>query len=177
MSNPTFGKKYVFYNSKVAINFQAVTSKGLFNTINVEMASKLADGSVNWSNSKLSLQLSEVDAYKVFYCIINNKPLRYESKFHGANNNKSITFVEDDTGGCNIQLKDKGAVMFFDLSSGQWFYAKLLLSEQILGSPVSLEDAKKLMYIPNDPALDKANFDSSPIGTYLADIKALLIKP
>jgi hypothetical protein len=150
MNSTAFGKKYTFYNSKVAINFQAVVSKSQFNTINVEMANKLPSGQVDWKSSKLALQLSEIDAFKVFYCIANSKPLRYESKFHGENKNKSISFVEDGKGGCSIKLSDNGTVLFFDLSPGQWFYAKLLITEQILGLPISIDDAKKLMYIPEN---------------------------
>jgi hypothetical protein len=174
MTSTTFGKKYTFYNAKVAINFQAVVSKSHFNTINVEMTTKNAEGQVDWKKNKISLQLSEVDAFKVFYCIINDQKLRYESKFHGSENRKSIQFIENDTGGCNIQLKDNGNVLFFELSPGQWFYAKLLLTEQLLGLPVSIEDTKKLMYTPTNPDKEKAIFESTPLGESLADIKTLL---
>ena len=174
LNSITFGKKYTFYNTKVAINFQAVTSRSSFNTINVEMAPKMPDGSVNWKTGKLSLQLSEVDAFKVFYCIINNKLLRYESLYHGEKNNKSVSFVENGQGGCNIKLSAKGSVLFFDLSPGQWFYGKLLLTEQILGLPVTIDDAKKLMFAQAEPEPVSIPFDETPLGASLNEIKALL---
>jgi hypothetical protein len=173
---PIFGKKYTFYNAKVAINFQAVTSKAEFDTINVEMAHKKGDGSVDWKGAKTSLQLSEVDAFKVMFCIINNKLLRVISKYHGEDKTKSISFIEDGKGGCKIELKDKGNPIFFDLSPGQWFYGKLLLTEQILGKPVSLEDTKKLMYIPPDLIGDQESFNRSPLGEALSNIAVSLSK-
>mgnify|MGYP003385213219 CR=1 FL=1 len=155
MTKPDFGKKYTFYNAKVAINFQAVTSLGHFNTINIEMANKNSSGEVDWNKTKISLQLSEVDAFKVFYCIIHNKLLRYESKFHGKDKRKSISFQENTKGGCTITLKDYGRTLYYTVSLGEWFYGKLLLTEQILGLPISFEDTKKLMTIPCSPSAEE----------------------
>ncbi|MFT5852130.1 MAG: hypothetical protein ACI87J_002106 [Colwellia sp.] len=155
MTKIIFGKKYTFYNTKVAINFQAVISQGQFNTINIEMASKDKAGNVDWQNTKISLQLSETDAFKIFYCIINNKPLRYQSKFHGEKNRKSISFEENTEGGCKITVKDNGHTLYYTVSLGEWFYGKLLLTEQLLGLPISFEDTKKLMAIPTSPSAVK----------------------
>jgi hypothetical protein len=174
MTKTVFGKKYTFYNAKIAVNFQAVLSRNGFETINVEMAHKKPDDSVDWQNSKTSLQLSEVDAFKVMYCILNNKRLCVQSKYHGEANKKSISFEENTKGGCKIELKDSGKLIFFDLSPGQWFYGKLLLTEQVLGKPVSLEDTKKLMYIPINEEEENDIFNSTPLGQSLNQIKETL---
>jgi len=175
MKEPTFGKKYTFYNTSTAINFQAVTSRSKFQTVNVELASKNQDGIVDWDKTKISLQLSEVDLYKVFYCISNNKLLCFESKFHGQSKNKSISLVENGAGACKIQVKEKGSVLYFDLSPGQWFYGKLLIAEQLLGHNLSLDDAKMLMYIPDKITNEKTTFEASPLGQSLNEIKAMLL--
>ena len=175
MNKPIFGKKYTFYNKSTAINFQAVTSRSKFASVNVELAPKNFDGTVEWDKSKISLQLSEVDIYKVFYCITNDKLLRFESKFHGQNNNKSISLVENGAGACTIELKDKGNTLYFNLSPGQWFYGKLLISEQLLGHSLSLDDAKMLMYNPDKIANEQKAFEQSQLGQSLKDIKAILL--
>lgn len=138
----------------MAICFQAVTSLSHFNTINIEMATIDNGGNVDWQNTKISLQLSETDAFKIFYCIINNKLLRYQSKFHGAQKRKSISFEENIEGGCKITLKNTGKTLYYTVSLGEWFYGKLLLTEQLLGLPISFEDTKKLMTIPTSTEKD-----------------------
>ncbi len=141
-----FGKKYTFYNDKYAINFQAVTSRSKFATLNVEVTS-LMNGTPNWKE-KTTLQLSEHDLYALFYLLANNKPLKYSSKFHGDENNKSIKFEEEPSGECTITLSKAGKVSFFKCSPGRMFYAKLLIAEQLLGHPLSLSEARELLPRP-----------------------------
>ena len=144
--NNQFGKKYAFYNDKYAICFQAVVSRSKFSTINIDIA-PLLNRSPNW-NEKTTLQLSEQDLYALFYLIANNKPLKYSSKFHGEEKNKSFKFEEDSSGECTITLSKAGKVSFFKCSPGRMFYAKLLIVEQLLGHPLSLSEARDLLPKP-----------------------------
>lgn len=137
-----FGKKYTFYRLDYVINFQAVVSKKGFNTVNVEIAPCL-NKVAQWKQ-KISLQLSEQDLYKYFYTYSHAKYFIYESKYHGADKNKSIRFVESEAG-CNISVSDKGKQLYFSCSVGEWFYAQMLLIEQLLSHPLSLSEASELL--------------------------------
>jgi hypothetical protein len=147
----TFGKKYNFYRkNKFTINFQTVLSQNAFNTLNVEIA-PINNDKVGWKD-KISLQLSESDLFKVFWLIQHNKPIVFESKYHGSSNNKSVKFVENDEGGCQVGLNDGAAKKsyFFTCSAGEWYYAKLLFCEQMLGHGLSMSEAKLLLPKPKD---------------------------
>lgn len=137
-----FGKKYTFYSRTHAVNFQAVKSQSNFSTVNIEITN-LAAGKPQW-NAKTTLQLSEIDLYKCFFQISNNRPVKLKSEHHGPNRNKSITLVESD-GGCKVNLVNKGEASFFQCSQGQWFYAKLLIVEQLLGHGLSMAEAHNLL--------------------------------
>lgn len=144
---PTFGKKYTFFSKTHAINFQAVVSRQGLKTINIEVAPRFAgqQHGADW-NKKITLQLSEVDLYKYFYCLTHKRLFVYESKFHGSNRNKSISFKESQSG-CNISVAEKGNTLHFSCSTGEWFYAQVLMLEQLLGHPLSLSEAQQLMLV------------------------------
>ncbi|MEJ6534084.1 MULTISPECIES: hypothetical protein [Pseudoalteromonas] len=144
MSNSPFGKKYTFFRQQYAINFQAVTSQKGLNTINVEIA-PVQNKEAMWAE-KISLQLSDVDLFKYFYTFSHGLYYTYESKYHGKDRNKSIRFNESKDG-CNITLSDAGKVLHFNCSIGEWFYAQLLLLEQMLGHPLSVTEAKELILL------------------------------
>ena len=144
MQNPTFGKKYTFYRPDYVINFQAVVSQKSFNTVNVEIApcnNKVAE----W-DKKIALQLSEVDLFKYFYTLSHGFLFKYESKFHGADRNKSISF-EESANGCKVSVSDKGKMLHFSCSVGEWFYGQMLILEQLLSRTLSLEEAKTLITV------------------------------
>ena len=144
MSNGQFGKKYTFFRQQYAINFQAVTSQKGLKTINIEIA-PVQNKAALW-NEKISLQLSDVDLFKYFYTFSHGIYFTYESKYHGQAHNKSIRFNETDAG-CNITLSDAGRVLHFQCSVGEWFYAQLLLQEQMLDHPLSVSEAKELILL------------------------------
>lgn len=157
VDSPSFGKKYTFFRSQYAINFQAVISKKAFNTVNIEIAPVVNKNAV-WA-SKITLQLSEVDLFKFFYTISHELLFIYESKYHGKNNNKSIRFVES-VDGCNITLSDHGNVMHFKCSIGEWFYAQMLMLEQLLNHSLSIDEAKSLLVVKKSV---KTNAQQGPV--------------
>lgn len=141
-NEPQFGKKYTFYREKFVINFQAVISQKKFNTVNIEIA-PVNNKKAAWDN-KITLQLSEVDLYKFFYTVSHGVVFKYQSKFHGTDNNKSILFNESAEG-CNITVSEKGKTMHFMCTVGEWFYCQMLMLEQFLCHPLSLSEAKSLL--------------------------------
>jgi hypothetical protein len=140
---PAFGKKYCFYRPTFAINFQAVSTKQGFSTINIEIAPKSGDA-INWKD-KISVQLSEKDLYGCFYFISNNKPIKFESKFHGPSRKKSVEINEEVDGKCTVKLLDGGNCSYFNCTTYEWFYAKMLILEQFLGHGLSIAEAKSLL--------------------------------
>lgn len=144
-TKPEFGKKYAFYNAGYVINFEAVLTKQRFSTVNVEIAPLREGGKGGYWAKKITLQLSEKDLYAIFFCLNKKRKITYESKYHGNQKNKSITFVEKDGGSCDIKLGDAGKYMQFNCSPMQWFYAKMLIVERILGGPLSMAEAGELL--------------------------------
>ncbi|MDI4652624.1 MULTISPECIES: hypothetical protein [Pseudoalteromonas] len=151
MSNAQFGKKFTFFRPQFAINFQAVTSQKGLNTINIEIA-PVDNKEARWRD-KISLQLSDVDLFKYFYTFSHGIYYTYESKYHGKDRNKSIRFNEHNKG-CNISLSDAGRVLHFNCSVGEWFYAQLLLLEQMLGHPLSVTEARELILLEKRKSKD-----------------------
>lgn len=141
----TFGKKHTFLRDNYAVNFQAVTARNGYQTVNVEIAPAFSQRA-DWSK-KISLQLSEKDMFSCFYKTSHKKLLKYESKYHGDNNNKSISF-EETLDGCNITLRNAGKTMYFLCSFGEWFYGKKLILEQLLNHPLCFSEAERIM--PDD---------------------------
>ncbi len=144
MQSSTFGRKYTFYRPEYVINFQAVVSQKSFNTVNIEIA-PCVDKAAQW-DKKITLQLSEVDLFKYFYTLSHGFLFKYESRYHGAERNKSISFSESSSG-CKVSVSDKGKMFHFTCSVGEWFYGQMLILEQLLSRPLSLEEAKTLITV------------------------------
>jgi len=145
-NNTEFGKKYNFYRKgQFTVNFQAVRSQKMFNTLNIEIA-EIKNNLPNWKE-KISFQLSELDLFSVFFKIQHEENIEYTAKYHGEKNNKSLKISEVLNSGCKIELSDGSARKnyYFTCSPGEWYYAKLLICEQMLGHGLSMSESKALL--------------------------------